>query len=158
MKKNEYILNAVINECKKHLKRMNYAYQRLEIKMPITPELILQQSEEDIALIDHFIYRFSKLQDSIGQKLFKAVLNILDEEVENKSAIDIFNRLEQLEVIKDYDTWKDLRDLRNELAHEYEEDEVKLAESLNLLFVKKSELEQYLNNILSYLAKRGLVL
>ncbi|MBU0559640.1 MAG: hypothetical protein KKD86_20010 [Bacteroidetes bacterium] len=155
MNKNEYILKTVIRECKKHSKRMNYAYKNLSHKFPLTSEKILKQSDEEIALLDQFIYRFSKLQDAIGQKLFKSVLILLDENVENKSAIDIFNRLEQLEVINDYETWKNLRALRNELAHEYEEDEDKLAELLNLLFEKKSQLEKYFIDILSYLSNKS---
>jgi len=134
---------------------MNYAYKNLSHKFPLTSEKILKQSDEEIALLDQFIYRFSKLQDAIGQKLFKSVLILLDENVENKSAIDIFNRLEQLEVINDYETWKNLRALRNELAHEYEEDEDKLAELLNLLFEKKSQLEKYFIDILSYLSNKS---
>ena len=104
MKKNEYILKNIIDECKKHMKRMNYSYQKLSSRIPITAEKILKQSEEDVAHTDQLVYRFSKLQDAIGQKLFKSVLVFLDENVENKSAIDIFNRLEQLEIISDYET------------------------------------------------------
>ncbi|MBU0560985.1 MAG: hypothetical protein KKG93_15630 [Bacteroidetes bacterium] len=111
-------------------------------------------NEDDISYIDQIIYRFSKLQDAIGQKLFKAVLIFLDEDVINKSSIDIFNRLEQLEIIENYEIWKDLRDLRNELAHEYEENENETAEKLNTLFEKKSDLEKYLNDIRNYLSKR----
>ncbi|MCL5031592.1 MAG: hypothetical protein M1480_21525 [Bacteroidetes bacterium] len=155
MKKNEHILNSVIDECKRHAKRMNFAYQKLSKLIPLTKEHLLEFKEEEVALIDQLIYRFTKLQDAIGQKLFKNVLAILDEDTANKSAIDIFNRLEQLEIIKDYDTWKDLRDLRNELAHEYEEDEGSLTEELNMLFRKKFALEKYLEDIIQFLNGRG---
>jgi len=154
MKKNQYILKSILNECAKHLKRMNFAYKKISSLFPITKERISKLNEDEISYIDQIIYRFSKLQDAIGQKLFKAVLIFLDEDVINKSSIDIFNRLEQLEIIENYEIWKDLRDLRNELAHEYEEDENETAEKLNTLFEKKSDLEKYLNDIHNYLEKR----
>ena len=111
------ILNNVIEECIKHSNRMNYAFVKLSYNLPFIFDYIINQNEYDIALLDQFIFRFAKLQDAIGQKLFKTLLITLDENVENKSAIDIFNRLEQLEIISDYDKWKELRNLRNELSH-----------------------------------------
>ncbi len=154
MKKNQYILKSILNECDRHLKRLHFAYEKISPLFPFTKERILKLNEAEISYIDQIIYRFSKLQDAIGQKLFKAVLIFLDEDVINKSSIDIFNRLEQLEIIENYEIWKDLRDLRNELAHEYEEDEDETAEKLNTLFEKRSDLEKYLEDIHDYLEKR----
>lgn len=154
MKKNQFILKSILNECDKHLKRMNFAYKKISPLFPITKERISKLNEDEISYIDQIIYKFSKLQDAIGQKLFKAVLIFLDEDVINKSAIDLFNRLEQLEIIDNYGMWKGLMDLRNELAHEYEQDENETAEKLNTLFEKKSDLEKYLNDIRNYLTKR----
>lgn len=79
----------------------------------------------------------------------------MDEDVFNKSAIDIFNRIEQLEIISDYDAWKALRELRNELAHDYGNDDDELAEKLYLLFNKKFDLERYFNDVLKWLDKNG---
>ena len=133
---------------------MQFAYGKISPFFPITKERILKLKEDEISYIDQIIYRFFKLQDAIGHKLFKAVLMYLGEDVLNKSAIDIFNRLEQLEIIENYEIWKDLRDLRNELAHEYEEDEKETAEKLNTLFEKKPDLEKYLKDIRNYLEKK----
>jgi hypothetical protein len=94
---------------------MNYAYKKMYPTLPFNSEKISSLSDDEIVHIDQFIFRFSKLQDAIGNKLFKAVLASLDEEVINKPALDIFNKLEQLEVISNYENWKELRDLRNEL-------------------------------------------
>ena len=154
MKKNEYILKSIIDECNKHFNRMNYAYEKVISLAPFSKEQIEKMSNEDIAHIDQLVYRFTKLQDAIGQKLFKSVLQSLDEQVSNKAAIDIFNRLEQLGIIEDYEKWKELRELRNELAHEYEEDLNETAEKLNSLIKRKKDLTDFLNNILQYLEKR----
>ncbi|MEW6557779.1 MAG: hypothetical protein AB1349_10550 [Elusimicrobiota bacterium] len=61
-----------------------------------------------------------------------------------------------MEIIEDYNLWKELRDLRNELSHDYEEDNTETSEKLNLLFDRKKELEKYLNDILDYLSQKNL--
>lgn len=157
MKKNEYILKAIVDECAKHLSRMNYAYEKISLLAPITKDMIERLNNENIAHVDQLIYRFTKLQDAIGQKLFKSVLFSLGEQVTDKPAIDIFNRLEQLGIIEDFEKWKELRELRNQLAHEYEEDLSETAEKLNSLMKRKSDLEDYFNNILKYLTARELI-
>jgi uncharacterized protein YutE (UPF0331/DUF86 family) len=154
VKKNQFVLKSILIECDKHQKRLNFALGKITYLLPFTKKSISELDEEKITYIDQIIYRFSKLQDAVGQKLFRTVLLFLDEDITNKSAIDIFNRLEQLGIIEDYENWKDLRDLRNELAHEYEEDENETAEKLNMLVDKKSILEKYLNDIRNYLEKR----
>lgn len=136
---------------------MNYAYEKVNSLAPFSKEQIEKLRHEDIAHLDQLIYRFTKLQDAIRQKLFKSVLQSLDEQVSNKAAIDIFNRLEQLGIIEDYEKWKELRELRNELAHEYEEDLNETAEKLNSLIKRKSDLENYLNAIIDYLEDRELI-
>jgi hypothetical protein len=103
------------------------------------------------SLVNFSIYRFSKLQDSVGHKLFKAVLSYKKEEVSNKSFIDIINRLEQLEYLQDVDAWFVLIDIRNQLAHDYEGDVNELVEIINIIFSKKELLEKYFVTIVSKL-------
>ncbi|MFZ6032417.1 MAG: HepT-like ribonuclease domain-containing protein [Melioribacter sp.] len=154
MSKNKFILESVIKECNLHLKRMDYAFRKLKLRFPYSTDNLSQLNDDEIALMDQLIYRFTKLQDAIGNKLFKCVLIMLDEEVANKSQIDIFNRLEQLEIISDYERWKSLRELRNELSHEYGENDNESAEKINLLFEKIPDLKNYLDEIMKYLNKR----
>ena len=71
------------------------------------------------AIIDSFIFNFIKIQDIMGDKLFKESLHILKEYKNNMSFIDVINKLEKLEFIEDANNWKDYRDLRNDLTHEY---------------------------------------
>lgn len=136
---------------------MNYAFERIKPLTPLTGEIIGTLENEDIAHIDQLIYRFTKLQDAVGQKLFKSVLISLGEQVYDLSAIDIFNRLEKLGVIEDYDRWKELRELRNELAHEYEEELNETADKLNTLIKRKTDLQDYYEKIIQYLKERKLI-
>ena len=107
-----------------------------------------------MSYLDQYIFRFSKLQDTLGQKLFPLVLVRLSEEVYNKPFLDIFNRLEQLNIIEDYSLWQELRIIRNEIAHEYNEDQQELAEKLNKLVNSRIHLEKYLKDILEFLENK----
>jgi len=148
------ILSLIIEECQKHDARMNYAHHRITAKFPLDAKKYSKLTDDEISLLDQFVFRFMKLQDAIGGKLFKATLNYLGEDSDGLSAIDIFNRMEKLGIIDNYEEWKFLRNLRNEFTHEYENNISKLVETLNILFAKKEALEKYLFSILEYLSNR----
>lgn len=148
-------LQSILEECKRHLKRLNYAFDELYPSIPFSAESINKMSDKQIGNLDQYIFRFSKLQDAIGQKLFKSVLLFLGEDTYDKPFIDIFNRLEQLGIIENYETWSGLRLIRNEIAHEYDENKYELAEKINNILNKKMTLEKYLYDILAFLKSRG---
>ncbi|HET8837563.1 MAG TPA: hypothetical protein VFM82_01050 [Flavobacteriaceae bacterium] len=148
------ITKSILEECKMHLARMEYAYSKISFLIPLNGKKIEGLSQEEITHIDQYIFRFSKLQVAIGQKLFKAVLSILGEPVENKAFIDIFNRLEQLGIIENHVLWQELRIIRNEASHEYGEDSHELAEKLTALLNAKDSLKNYLESIVNYLKNR----
>ena len=70
-------------------------------------------------LANSFLFYFSKIQDKIGAKLFKKVLYELGE---IDSFIipfrDVLDILEKLEIIET-DKWLLIREIRNELSHDY---------------------------------------
>jgi hypothetical protein len=62
--------------------------------MPLDASRYQQLSDDEIEPIDQFLYRFTKLQDAMGEKLFLLILEFLKEEnTTNKPFIDILNRL-----------------------------------------------------------------
>lgn len=136
-------LQKILFECHKHIEKLNTAYRKLESLLPLTEAIYLDFDENQTSYLDQFLYRFSKLQDSIGQKLFKAVLDFKKEDTTAKSFIDILNRLEQLEYLQDIDGWFELRTIRNQLAHEYEDDSEELVAIINKIFTQKTKLESY---------------
>ena len=92
-----------------------------------------------------FDNRFSKLQDCMGAKLFKSLLLYQDENV-NKPFLDILNQLEVMEIIE-VNEWFEIRDLRNEIAHDYDNNDTVANDILNAIYANKNELEQTLNAI-----------
>lgn len=143
-------LDKIFSESEKHILRINSASHKMSSFMPLTKERYENLSEDEIEHIDQFLYRFPKLQDTMGQKLFKNILLLLDEKVENIPFIDILNRLEKLELLENANIWRELRDDRNDLAHNYEDDPEEASLIINKLFFKKDILIQIYNNIKKY--------
>ena len=121
--------------------------------MPLNKNKYLNLADNEVEYIDQFLFRFSKLQDAIGEKLFKTILIYLEEKIENKPFIDILNRLEKLELLDDVAVWKELRDDRNELAHNYDDDPDETSEVINKLYNKRSLLIDIYQQIKSYYLK-----
>jgi len=138
-----------LNESYKHLDRLNGAFEQLNLKynFPLNQDSYdkIINDINDLAFSDQVIYRFSKLQDTIGAKLFKSLLLYQGENI-NRPFLDILNSLERIDII-DVEEWFEIRDLRNEIAHEYEDNENIAINILNTIYKLKQELEKILNRI-----------
>jgi len=83
-------------------------------------------------LANSFLFYFSKIQDKIGAKLFKKVLYELGEiDTYSIPFIDVLNILEKLEILSSKE-WLKIREIRNELSHEYPSDIYDSIENLKL--------------------------
>ena len=78
--------------------------------------------------MDAFVARFSRLQDTLGDKLLPALLRFTGEHV--GPAVDNLNRAEKFGWIDSAEDWMLYRQLRNQMVHEYIEDYAVLADSL----------------------------
>jgi hypothetical protein len=109
---------------------------------------------EKIKTIDTFIYRFIKLQDMMGDKLFKVFLDEIGEYKDNMSLLDILDKLEKFELITRSSDWMNYRKLRNQLTHEYPNNEDDIIEGIILSIEVYNEIDIILNNIIEYTNKR----
>lgn len=148
-------LKAQFAECDKHLKRIGLAHEKMAPFMPLNAERFQQLDDDEIEHIDQFLFRFAKLQDAIGERLFLLILAFLQEEnLKNKPFIDILNRLEQLGLLADKNVWLVLRKIRNDIAHQYEDQPQQAADGLNAIYAAQAALEEiYLTLKNHYLAK-----
>ncbi|SHO81078.1 hypothetical protein MNB_SV-15-1523 [hydrothermal vent metagenome] len=132
-----------------HLKRLNNAFTQLQNRyiFPIDKNSYIKiiDNIQDLAFSDQIIYRFSKLQDTIGAKLFKGLLLYQGENID-KPFLDILNQLEKIDIVN-VDEWFELRDLRNEIAHDYDNSDYLAIDILNNIFELKKELEKILNSV-----------
>jgi len=112
---------------------------------------------ETVKVVDTFVYRFIKLQDYLGQKLFRNFLRAIGEDYENLSFIDILDKLEKLRIISSAEEWIELRKLRNKLTHEYPDELEYIKEEIELA-LKKIDLFVYtIEKISNYLKDRRLI-
>ena len=135
-------MDKLIAECDKHVKRMSYAYSKMALFMPLDISRYQLLSDDEVEHIDQFLFRFSKLQDALGEKLFVLMLELLQEEnPKSKPFIDTLNRLEQIGLLENKNTWLELRKIRNTIAHQYEDEPKQASEALNAIYTVKPTLE-----------------
>jgi len=113
----------------------------------------LEMEVELAERVDAFVSRFGRLQDTAGDKLLPNYLNAVGETT--GPAVDNLNRAEKLGLINSAEIWMALRDLRNQMVHEYMEDLDKLAEALNKGHEHVSTLTADATSILVDLEARG---
>lgn len=135
-------LEKIFKECDKHLQRINEAYGDMAAFMPLNAVKYDELSKQQVQAIDQYLFRFSKLQDTMGEKLFKLFLARFEENIDRLPFIDILNKLEKYLNIALANEWQDLRKIRNQLAHEYEDDAIEMANMLNLIYAKKEVIER----------------
>ena len=81
----------------------------------------------------------------MGAKLFKALL-LSQGENTDKPFLDILNQLEKMNIVN-VEEWFEIRDLRNEIAHDYDAKESIAIEIINSIYELKSELKEILDSI-----------
>lgn len=134
------IIQSHLKICEKHAKRLRWAIKKIKPTLPFTVAVLKDLSEEQVALVDQFILRFSKLQDLMGTQLFPALLELSEEPGQYETFIDKLNRLEKMRVIPSARDWQQLRMLRNAFAHDYPEDSEIQVKTLNETFQSTAKL------------------
>ena len=66
--------------------------------------------------------------------------------------LDILNRLEKVGVLEVVN-WRVLRDSRNELAHNYDDEPQEMAEAINKIYREKDKLIEIYHNLKAYRQK-----
>jgi len=92
--------------------------------------------EEIIFIVDSLLFRFAKLQDFLGQKIFRNFLEYQGLSFNN--FYDILKELEKEEIL-DIDLWGSLREIRNEFSYEYPDKE-EIEEKIIFILSKVNDL------------------
>jgi hypothetical protein len=110
-----------------HLQRMrdylNYSTQQVSALLLITNWQMLQPDQHET--LAAFRIRFSEYQEHMG-KTMKAIAVEEEKPAEPFTAVLLY--MEKLGCIASVDRWKDIRELRNAVNHEYEDDPAVLHE------------------------------
>ena len=97
-------------------------------------------------MLDTLAFRFVKLQDLIGSKIFREFLKEMGYIVEEKTFFEILKEIEK-EGIIDIDSWNEFRKVRNFLSHEYPYSFEDRVEAINYLIEKTPELIEVIKKI-----------
>ncbi len=130
-------LYKYLNECDKHLLRVEEAYSDIEESIPLSVQKYKILSKDEVQAIDQYLYRFSKLQDTLRQKIFRLVLNIYEPFDESIPFIDVLNKLEKLDFLESAKEWINLRDKRNKIAHQYDDEPYEMTQAINDILNQK---------------------
>ena len=126
-------------------KYLEYSAQRVSHILPITnwQNLSFEQHETLAA----FRVRFSEFQEHLG-KTMRAIA--IEEEVETERFGAILAFMEKLGIIETTERWKLIRELRNAINHEYEEDAERLAQFFLETLQATPELFDYFQRLLTF--------
>jgi hypothetical protein len=121
----QFLARVVRKECK-HLATTD---QRLFADLFTLERATRLEEDPDLAeRVEAFVGRFGRLQDTVGDKLLPLLLVALGEK--SSAAIDNLDRAERLGLLKSADEWITMRNLRNQMVHEYVEDPAILSSAL----------------------------
>jgi len=148
------MIQDILEKINLHKKRLKLALAEIEQWDDFDSDIF--ENFEKIKTVDTFIYRFIKLQDIMGEKLFKAFLNKIGEYKNSMSLLDILDKLEKFEIIDDANRWMQYRKLRNQLTHEYPNNEDDIIDGIKIAIQSFVEIEIILDNITQYISKKGL--
>jgi uncharacterized protein with HEPN domain len=109
----------------------------------------LNYDMEEQESFEALTFRFARTADILTQKVFKTVFALLQENV--KTIIDSGNLAEKLGIVDNADTILNIRELRNQIAHEY------VNSDLNTLFIDVLRyvpvLEKVIESVRTYVRK-----
>lgn len=138
-------LDVALRQCERHASIMNDALSH--ISFPLTEAHLQQASPELIRLLDQFVLRFTKLQDTLGTHVLRQfAVQVLAEPVEDAAFIDVINLLERRGYLM-ADQWALQRSTRNALTHEYPDDPLRQALAMSAAQLAARQLVEWLQKI-----------
>jgi len=146
----KFLIRVVGKECK----YLTTTDQRLFGGLFTLEQASRLESDADLAeRVDAFVGRFGRLQDTVGDKLLPCLLGALGEK--SSAVIDNLDRAERLGLLKSADQWMAMRNLRNQMVHEYVEDPAVLHSALQTGHSFVPELLAAANKMISEIERRG---
>jgi len=127
---------------------LSWSVDRLRKIVPIEDWAAL--TEEQHESLAAFRVRFSEFQEHLG-KAMRAVA--IEEEVKPEPFGAVLAFMEKLEVLDSVEHWKLIRELRNSVNHEYEENVDRLSNFFHHLIEEAPTLTGYFNRLVEFCRK-----
>ena len=81
------------------------------------PVIFTSLKPEERAILDAYLKRFSSIQDYLGSKIFPMLLEIAG--ISSVKMSEVLYNIEKEGIIDSFDSWVEIREIRNELEHDY---------------------------------------
>lgn len=115
---NQFIVTQLIGVTAKEARYLQRTADRLRaLNIDLQWVESIDNNDEHSEMLDAFVSRYGRLQDTLGDKLLPAML--LTSLEKTGSQLDNLLRAEKLGWIESTQIWIELRELRNRLVHEY---------------------------------------
>lgn len=134
--------------CEKAADNLEFTLQGVHDWFPLQGDQLAKLSRDQVEKLDAMTARFSRLQDLLGERLFKS-LTILESEPWVRF-LDVLNAMEKRGIIPSTQQWIELRNMRNEAAHGYINEEDRLATVLTDMFVQSPRLIESVKEVKRY--------
>jgi len=142
-------LELHLEESNIHIDRLNDVLKTLKHLYPLTVDKLEMIPVEIKDKLDVLAFRFSKLQDLLGSKIFREYLVVLQYPTEDKNFLELLKELEKEKLIN-IDKWSEFRGVRNSISHDYPSEEDEKIEAINYLI----ENVEYLINIIKKIKEK----
>ena len=117
----EQSMRIYLAECALHAEVLEEGLRDANYGMPVSANRLADKTL--LRILDQIAYRFTKLQDSMGEKILPLILVLAQEPILSSATFaEKLNRLERLGAIASVEEWKKLRVARNAITHEYPDD------------------------------------
>lgn len=132
-----------------HLQRMRaylmHSVKRCRQILPVSDWQMLTFEEHE--MLAAFRVRFSEFQEHLG-KTMRAVA--IEENVDVDRFGSVLAFMEKMRVLESAERWKLIREIRNAINHEYEEDATRLSEFFAAMIEAAPELFSYHANLVEF--------
>jgi len=133
-----------------HLQEAKRHEERIRELLPGLEDLVLKSfhtlSVEEKNRLDALVFRFIKLQDLMGGRIFREYLECVHYPVEGENFLELLRELEK-EGILTIDEWGEFRALRNAIAHDYPYEEHERSETVAYLIEHIQKLIEIVHRI-----------
>lgn len=111
---------------KENFQKLDVSLKTLQLSIEKCLQIGIKEtySFEETEAFDSLTSKFARTSDIFIQKILRSVFILLHEGALN--LIDLANRAEKLNLITNADTLLMIRDIRNQISHEYEDENLKI--------------------------------
>ena len=119
------------------LQRIDEAYEDIQSIISLDADKYKNLDRHAVQALDQYLFRFSKLQDTMGDKVFPLIIQMYEQNTQRHPFVDVLNKLEKLGFISSTKEWLNLRQIRNVIAHQYDDEPQEMSQAINNIVNQK---------------------